>query len=194
MTGVVAARSAKPLGMWLFVLSDGVTFAALFAAYGVLRLQSSGWPKAFSISGTILYAAAMTAILLASGFTVSWAARAMMVDGRKRAAQWLLVTVSGGLLFGALHVREWVYLVNAEKITPWSNPWGIPVFGGAFFALTGLHLLHVAAGVIYLSVLAAGIARGNYHAEDVHAGRIYWQFVDAVWLFLFPLVYLTALK
>jgi cytochrome c oxidase subunit 3 len=76
----------------------------------------------------------------------------------------------------------------------WENPWGVPLFGASFFTLTGLHMLHVISGVIYLGVIALGVSRGRFTHEDVEISGLYWHFVDLVWMFIFPLVYLLSVK
>ncbi len=72
------------------------------------------------------------------------------------------------------------------------NPWGDPMFGGTFFTLTGMHMAHVLSGVIYLGVIAGRFARKTMGPDDVEIGGLYWHFVDLVWMFIFPLVYLMS--
>jgi cytochrome c oxidase subunit 3 len=79
-----------------------------------------------------------------------------------------------------------------EGVTPFDNPWGVPLFGATFFTLTGLHMTHVTLGVIYLGVIAWGFGGGRFNAEDVEVSGLYWHFVDLVWMFIFPLVYLMS--
>jgi cytochrome c oxidase subunit 3 len=81
-----------------------------------------------------------------------------------------------------------------DHVTPWSNPWGVPLFGGTFFGLTGLHMLHVTIGVAYLAVVAWGFGNGRFKPEDVEVSGLYWHFVDLVWMFIFPLVYLMSVN
>ena len=83
-------------------------------------------------------------------------------------------------------------LINNEHVTPFGNPWGVPLFGGTFFALTGLHMTHVIIGVIYLGIICQAVMRGKFKAEDVEVSGLYWHFVDLVWMFIFPLVYLMS--
>ncbi|MFN0106263.1 MAG: cytochrome c oxidase subunit 3 [Bryobacteraceae bacterium] len=192
-----AARNppgVKTLGMWLFVLSDLLTFATLLVIYTALRLANPEWPRPFALSPAIVYATTMTIVLLTSSLTMVWAVDAMQKSDRKRTVQWLLATILGGAGFIALHLTEWRHLIQVDRITPVSNPWNVPLFGAVFFGVTGLHMAHVAAGLVYLSVLTAGVARGKFSAEDVETGGLYWHFVDLVWMFVFPLVYLMAVK
>ena len=96
--------------------------------------------------------------------------------------------------FVALHLTEWLNLINNEHVTPSNNPWGVPLFGSTFFALTGLHMTHVVIGLIYLGIIAFAVSRGKFKAEDVEVSGLYWHFVDLVWMFIFPLVYLMSAK
>ena len=98
-----------------------------------------------------------------------------------------------GATFVALHTREWFHLIS-EGLTPTSNHWGSPLFGAVFFGVTGLHMTHVVIGVIYLGIVAVGYGRGKYSAEDVEVNGLYWHFVDLVWMFVFPLIYLMSVK
>lgn len=194
---MIAARNppgVKTLGMWLFVVSDLLTFATVLMAYTALRLGNPNWPTPFALSPAIVYATLMTLILLGSSLTMVWAVEAMRKLDRQRAVRWLAATIFGGAAFIVLHLTEWRHLIVIDEITPVSNPWDVPLFGAVFFGITGLHMAHVAAGLIYLGVLAAGVARGKFSAEDVETGGLYWHFVDLVWMFVFPLVYLMAVK
>ena len=104
-----------------------------------------------------------------------------------------LATIVFGVLFIVLHMNEWMHLIH-DGVTPLENPWGTPLFGGTFFTLTGLHMTHVAIGVIYLAIVAWGFKKGKYDAEDVEVSGLYWHFVDLVWMFIFPMVYLMSTK
>jgi len=70
----------------------------------------------------------------------------------------------------------------------------VPLFGAAFFGITGLHMLHVTIGVVYLGIIAAGVGRGRFSREDVEVSGLYWHFVDLVWMFVFPAIYLMSVK
>lgn len=180
--------------MRLFVASDAATFAALIAAYLCLRLDAGAWPAPFRPWPTLASAALMTLVLLTSAGTMAMAVRAARTGQARLAVRWLFVTAALGAAFLLLHLNEWAHLGNVERITPTANPWDQPLFGAVFYALTGFHMAHVAAGVVYLGVLAAGLARARFAAVDIETGGIYWQFVDAVWIVLFPLVYLSSAR
>jgi cytochrome c oxidase subunit 3 len=181
----------KKLGMWLFILSDSLTFSALLVGYSYARLASDNWPTPFHFWPSITMATVMTAFLLSSSVTMVLGVAASARGDRKAAVRYILLTVLGGLGFVVLHVNEWLNLIN-EGVTLTKNPWGAPLFGGTFFALTGLHMFHVASGMIYLIVIAAGVARSKFSHEDIEVSGLYWHFVDLVWMFIFPLVYLLS--
>jgi cytochrome c oxidase subunit 3 len=102
---------------------------------------------------------------------------------------WTFITVVLGLAFAALHLKEWFGLIGAG-VRLFQNPWGAPLFGASFFAITGLHLAHVVSGAIALTVVALGYKRGRYNSDDLEIWSLYWHFVDLVWMFVVPIVYL----
>lgn len=183
------AIPSKKLVMWLFIISDAVTFAAILFAYGYLRNASPNWPQPFKFSPSIVNVMLMTLILVTSSLTMLIATRAAKSADKPRALRWTLVTVAGGVLFALLHIREWLGLIK-EGVRLFENPWGSPMFGATFFAITGLHLTHVLGGVIALTVVALGYKRGRYNADDIEIWSLYWHFVDLVWMFVVPMVYL----
>ncbi len=186
------AVGSKKLGMWLFIVSDAITFSALLIAYSYVRVGSESWPKPFEWP-SILNATVMTFVLLSSSLTMVMAVRAAKMGRRQAVVGWLLATMLGGVAFDVLHLREWAGLIE-EGVRLFKNPWGTPLFGASFFGLTGLHMTHVTIGVIYLGVIAIGSARRKFTSEDVEVSGLYWHFVDLVWMFIFPLVYLMSAK
>jgi cytochrome c oxidase subunit III len=102
--------------------------------------------------------------------------------------------MAGGLAFVILHATEWRNLIVNEHMTTLGNEWGEPLFGGTFFALTGLHMTHVILGLIYLGVITFAVSRGKFKAIDIEVAGLYWHFVDLVWMFIFPMVYLLSAK
>lgn len=179
--------------MWLFVISDALTFSAFLVAYTYERLANPNWPAPFGLS-SITQATLMTFVLLTSSYTMALAVQAIKAGDRSRTVRMLLATVGLGLAFIGLHLAEWLHLIHAEKVTLAVNPWNEPLFGATFFGLTGLHMAHVTAGVIYLAVVAAAVARGKLTGHDVETSGLYWHFVDLVWMFIFPMVYLMSAK
>ena len=183
----------KKLGMWLFIMSDSLTFSALLIGYSYVRLASANWPTPFHLWPSVTMASIMTLLLLSSSLTMVMAVSASSRGERKRTVQFLALTMLGGLGFIVLHLNEWTDLIR-EGVRLWANPWGVPLFGATFFTLTGLHMLHVASGLIYLGVIATGVARGCFSHEDVEVSGLYWHFVDLVWMFIFPMVYLLSVS
>jgi cytochrome c oxidase subunit 3 len=187
------ATNSKKLGMWLFIVSDTLTFSAVLLAYSYLRLANPEWPRPFPFYPAIIKSTAMTVILLASSLTMVLGVAAAHRNDRRATVRWLLATALGGAAFVGLHMTEWVELFH-EGYTPWSTPEGIPLFGATFFGTTGLHMLHVSIGVLYLLFIATGIARNKFTADDVEVSGLYWHFVDLVWMFVFPLIYLMSIR
>jgi cytochrome c oxidase subunit 3 len=183
---------SKKTGMWLFLLSDTLTFTALIVAYSWVRIANEDWPHPFPWSA-VMNALVMTLVLLSSSLTMVLAVHAAHHEQRKKAARFIVFTMIGGIAFIVLHLSEWYRLIVEEQVTPMSNPkhWP-PLFGGTFFTLTGMHMLHVTIGVIYLGVIAFGFGRNKFTSEDVEVSGLYWHFVDLVWMFIFPLVYLMS--
>ncbi len=241
---------SKKIGMWLFLLSDSLTFGALLFAYTYGRVSTPNWPTPFH-SESIRNATLMTAFLLTSSLTMVLAVRAAVFGDAKKQRLWLLATMACGIGFIILHGREWSNLI-AQGLTlpvfpvvPHHTPNAefanvardVPQFPATFFGLTGMHMLHVTLGVIYLGIIAlrrmfipillglwlvawlatpayspfhygahvlllAAIVCGIilwfkpkvYDAADVEVAGLYWHFVDLVWMFIFPLVYLMSTK
>ena len=184
------AIPSKKLAMWLFIIADTATFAACLFAYGFLRNASPNWPRPFH---SISNAAAMTFILITSSLTMLFSIRSAKLGDKAAAFRWTLITAALGALFALLHIREWLGLID-EGMRLFSNPWGSGLFGAAFFSVTGLHLLHVTGGVIALIAVGVRYRSGRYQADDIEITGLYWHFVDLVWMFVVPLVYLMNLS
>lgn len=187
------AMGSKKLGMWLFIIADALTFSVLILAYAYIRLASPDWPKPFAFSPAIVGATLMTFFLLSSSLTMVMAVAAAHRQEHKRAVRYLLLTMLGGIAFIVLHAREWLHLIH-DGVRPFSNPYGAAMFGGTFFGLTGMHMLHVTIGVVYLGIVAYGFGTKKFKSEDVEVSGLYWHFVDLVWMFIFPLVYLLSVQ
>jgi cytochrome c oxidase subunit 3 len=228
---------SKKVGMWLFLASDSLTFGALLVAFSYNRISNPAWPTPFA-KESIINATIMTACLLSSSLTMVMAVFAAQRSDKSWTRNWLLATMGFGTAFIVLHGMEWSKLI-ANGMTPSGNPWAaaVPQFGGTFFTLTGMHMLHVTIGVIYLGVVALrktflpilavlwiggyflipsdsvfhygihvlGISLAvsavilflkpkDYDSHDVEVSGLYWHFVDLVWMFIFPLVYLMSTR
>jgi cytochrome c oxidase subunit 3 len=179
----------KKLAMWLFIISDTMTFAACLVAYGFLRNGTANWPRPFH---SITNVAVMTFILVTSSLTVLLGIRSAKLGDKAAATRWLFITAALGTVFAILHIREWMGLID-EGMRLFQNPWGSGLFGASFFSITGLHLLHVTGGVIAMVVVGIRYNTGRYNADDIEITGLYWHFVDLVWMFVVPLVYLLNL-
>jgi cytochrome c oxidase subunit III len=189
MTAPTFSVPAKKMAMWLFIIADSATFAGCLVAYGFIRNASPEWPRPFH---SITNVALMTLILLTSSLTMLIGVRAAQRGDKAGAFRWTMLTAAAGVLFAALHIREWMGMIG-EGATLFHNPWGTPLFGSLFFSITGLHLLHVTGGVVALIAVAIRYSGGRYKADDLEITGLYWHFVDLVWMFVVPLVYLLNL-
>jgi cytochrome c oxidase subunit 3 len=181
---------AKKMAMWLFIIADTATFAGCLVAYGFLRNSTPDWPRPFE---SITNVAIMTFVLVTSSLTMLLGIDAARMGDKGKALRWTLITALLGALFALLHIREWFGLIG-EGMTLFKNPWGTGLFGASFFSITGLHLLHVTGGVIALIAVGLRYKGGRYNADDLEITGLYWHFVDLVWMFVVPLVYLLNLK
>lgn len=179
LTAYRAQLKANRLGLWLFFVSESFMFGGLLAArfylWGNTRPDLDPW------LGLIV-----TSILLISSFFMNRAETAIAHDDQKSFLTSLLVTAGLGAAFliGVVGF-EW-----QGHIKPWDG-----VFGAVLFGMTGLHALHVLSGVILILVVWFNGRRGAYSAErhwGVEACAIYWHFVDVVWVFYYPALYLIG--
>jgi cytochrome c oxidase subunit III len=181
------AVPAIKLAMWLFIISDIMTFAACLVAYGFLRNSTPNWPRPFQ-SSTITSVMVMTFILITSSFIMVLAVRAARAGDRAGAFRWTMITLVAGALFAILHIREWFGMLN-QGVTFSKNPWGTGLFGGAYFSVTGIELLHVIAALIALLIVGLGYKSGRYGDTHIENCNLFWQFINVVWMFVVPLVY-----
>ena len=147
----------------------------------------------FKFSPSIVNVIVMTFVLITSSLTMLGAVDAAKLGDKAKAARFLWSTIFLGALFAGLHIREWLGLIH-EGVRLFNNPWGSPLFGATFFGITGLHLLHVVSGVIALIVIWRGYTRGSLTAGHVETTGLYWHFVDLVWMFVVPMVYLLSIQ
>ncbi len=178
------AIPSRKLTMWLFIISDAVTFGAFLFSYGYIRVSAANWTRPFE-SASVINVIVMTVVLITSSLTMLGAVDASKAGDKAKAMRFLYSTMALGALFAALHLREWFQLFG-RGITLSSG-----LFGQTFFTITGLHLLHVISGVIALFVVATRYSSGKLTPGYVENTGLYWHFVDLVWMFVVPLVYLT---
>jgi cytochrome c oxidase subunit III len=175
---------SRKLTMWLFLISDAVTFGVFLYVYGYIRLATPDWKRPFG-TGSVINVMIMTFILLTSSLTMLGAVEASKSGEKGKTMRFMASTVALGLVFAALHLREWFGMFS-QNITLGSG-----LFGQTFFTITGLHLLHVIGGLIALVIVARGYWRDSLTPGHVESTGLYWHFVDLVWMFVVPLVYLT---
>jgi cytochrome c oxidase subunit III len=190
MTAPAFSVPAKKMAMWLFIIADTATFAGCLVAYGFIRNATPDWPRPFH---SITNVALMTFILLTSSLTMLIAVRSAQKDDKAGAFRWMMITAVLGIVFAVLHIREWLGMIG-EGATLFHNPWGTPLFSSTFFSITGLHLLHVTGGVVALIAVGIRYQGGRYNADDLEVTGLYWHFVDLVWMFVVPLIYLMNLS
>lgn len=187
------------LGMWLFLLTEIILFGGLFLLYSVYR---SKYPLDFHDGGqhlNTLLGVANTVILLTSSLTVAVSITAMQKDNRKLTMQCLATTILLGAAFLVNKYIEWsgeirhgIYPNSPELL---QRPQGTRLFFGLYYAMTGLHGLHVFAGILVLSVMLVLVGRKKISSTDflkLENAGLYWHLVDVIWIFLLPLLYLAS--
>ena len=185
--GVFQANSAK-VAIWLFIISDALTFTALLFGYGFMRMVSPSWPVRTEIFDMRLITF-MTFVLISSSALMAMAVSASQNRQQSHAIRLLMGTIGGGIIFLGCQVYEWTHFIR-EGARPFSNPWGVPQFSASFFVVTGFHGLHVLSGVVALAALAFRALRNNYSASAIEVAGLYWHFIDVVWVFVFAFFYL----
>lgn len=194
-------RSAAQLGMWVFLATEVLFFGGLFLGYTVFR---SEYPRDFAAAShhtEVLIGGVNTAILLFSSTLMALAVRAAELRNRKQVIRLLLGTAFFGIIFMVLkgfeYHKDWTdHLVPVFNFQ-WheANPGHVQIFFWLYFAMTGLHAIHVTVGIFILLILALlawfeKFTTGHY--TPVEIAGLYWHFVDIVWIFLFPLLYLAG--
>ena len=207
VTDFAADKQAFPVPwgkamMWIFLLSDTFIFSCFLTSYMHVRMSATApWPNpsevfALNVGGQpvpLILIAIMTFILISSSGTMAMAVNYGYRRNRGRTAALMLITAAFGTTFVGMQAFEWTKLILDEGVRPWSNPMGAAQFGSSFFMITGFHGLHVSGGVIYLTIVALKVWRGDYERkgyEIVEITGLYWHFVDLVWVFIFAFFYL----
>jgi len=190
------------LMMWIFLLSDTFIFSIFLTGYMNVRLSATDpWPNpsevfALEIMGAhlpLLLIAIMTFVLITSSGTMAMAVNFAYRGDRRKTVILMGLTALLGAAFVGMQAFEWTKLIVEEGVRPWGNPMGAAQFGSTFFMITGFHGMHVTAGVIYLSIVARRVGRGDYEGKGyaiVEIAGLYWHFVDLVWVFIFAFFYL----
>jgi cytochrome o ubiquinol oxidase subunit 3 len=183
-------RIVVAYGFWLFLLSDVVMFAALFASYAVLTRATAGGPTGAQLFSQTSVAIE-TACLLASSYTCGL--MSLAVSSRRRAVTYLfaVVTFVLGAAFLNLEIHEFAAMI-ARGATPQRS-----AFLSAFFTLVGCHGLHVTAGLVWLAVMMAQVAVKGFRANvqrRLLCFALFWHTLDIVWVWLFTVVYLMGVR
>jgi cytochrome c oxidase subunit 3 len=180
-----AVTSASPLavGVVVWLASEVMFFAGLFAAYFVLRSENDPWPPA-GAELDVAQAALSTVLLLTSSFTMHLAVKAAERDDHRRVGRWLAVTLTLGVLFLVNLGLEWM-LLDFQLDTD--------AYGSIYYLITGFHGLHVLGGLVLMVAVAALVLGKGSRApigQSVAVTGYYWHFVDAVWIVVFLVIYL----
>ena len=178
-TGIPTGR----LAIWWVLASEVVIFGGLLATYLMFRLGHPEWANAAAVTNTWI-GAFNTFVLLSSSFTAVLAHQAAEHGDGKKAARYLMMTMGGALTFLIVKSFEWYHEIS-EGYTITTNG-----FWQFYYTAAGLHAFHVIAGMIIMLWVASTAAK-NEELHRVENIGIYWHFVDIVWIFLFPLLYIA---
>lgn len=196
-------KEASTLGMWIFLATEILFFGGMFMGYIVYRWM---YPEAFALASQkmdLALGTINTAVLLSSSLTMALAVRAAQVGSRKGTVTLLVVTMVFGVVFLGIKGLEY-YHKFVEHLVPGSGFEFDPahashaeLFFILYFLMTGIHALHLLIGICLTGVIAFMAWRGRFTPEyysPVEVSGLYWHFVDIVWIFLFPLLYLINLS
>lgn len=180
--------SKAQFGFWVYLMTDCLLFASLFATYAVLRPNTNGGSGASQLLD-VHQAFLETLILLTSSFACGMAALAARSQNRRRSLQWLGITFGLGLAFLAIELNEFHHLATS------GNSWHQSGFLSAFFTLVGTHGLHITVGLIWLLLLGwqlwkHGLGRATIRRLTMFS--MFWHFLDVIWIFIFTIVYLMG--
>lgn len=194
-------KDASTLAMWIFLITEIMFFGGMFAAYTIYR---STYPTVFAVASSSLdvtIGAINTCVLLLSSFTMVMAVRAGQLGQKKMIIIFLILTLIFGCIFLGVKAYEWDQKYIEHHMpgqaafhlegTPLQGP--AKIFFSLYFAMTGLHALHMVVGVGILLTLIVQTRKGKFSADyytPIDISGLYWHFVDVIWIFLFPLLYL----
>jgi cytochrome c oxidase subunit 3 len=193
-------KEASTLGMWLFLLTEVLFFGGLFFAYLLYRMWYFEAFAEASRTIQILPGLINTAVLIGSSLTMALGVRAAQTSQRSATVRWLIATIFLGLVFLGIKVYEYAdkfehhHVPGANFIS--ESPWAAQeqIFFSLYFTMTGLHALHMIVGVVMMSVITWMAHKGKFDSTyytPVEMAGLYWHFVDLVWIYLFPLLYLV---
>ncbi len=182
------AGGSTMLGFWIYLMSDCLVFAMLFACFGVFGTSYAGGPKPSEIFELPLVAL-NTSMLLLSSITYGFAVLAMDDDRKTAMLTWLAITALFGLAFVGIELTEFAKLI-AEGATPERS-----AFLSSFFTLVSTHGLHVSVGIIWLVTLMVQVGRHgltNANRRRIFCLSMFWHFLDVIWIGVFTFVYLLG--
>jgi cytochrome c oxidase subunit 3 len=198
---VAQQHEASWLGMWVFLATEVMFFGGMFLGYTLYR---AAYPQAFASASNHLdlwLGTINTAVLICSSFTMALAVRAAQLGNRKPVIIFLILTMVLGVGFLGIKFTEY-YSKFVEHLVPGSAfayegslASAAEIFFSFYFAMTGMHALHMIIGLGLLTVLVVKASRGRFspaYHTPVELIGLYWHFVDIVWIFLFPLLYLVG--
>jgi cytochrome c oxidase subunit 3 len=194
-------REATSLGMWAFLVTEVMFFGGVFAGYAVCHAL---FPEAFGEASkklSVILGATNTAVLICSSLTMAFAVRSAQLNQRKQLLGFLVLTIVLGSVFLGIKAVEYSHKFH-EHLVPGASfqfegaqAGGAQIFFSFYFAMTGLHALHMIIGIGLMMWLIVKTKRGRFSSEyysPVENVGLYWHFVDIVWVFLFPLLYLIS--
>lgn len=177
-------------GFWVYLMTDCVLFATLFATYAVLQGNTFGGPTGKELF-SLPYVLLETMLLLVSSYTCGLAMLAVHAQNRSKATSWFQITFLLGVLFLVLEVTEFRHLAQT------GDSWRRSGFLSAFFTLVGTHGLHITVGLVWLSVLLRQVKQKGLVTSTLRRLRmfsLFWHFLDVVWIFIFSIVYLMGVS
>jgi len=185
---VIAIRERKTLGFWIYLMTDCLLFAALFATFAVLRAETFGGPSGAELFN-LPFVLVETIILLTSSFTIGLAVLGAARGYKKQAIVWLVLTFLLGATFLAMELWEFNQLIGD------GHGWQQSAFLSSYFVLVGTHGLHIAVGLLWLIVVTVRLWKRGFKKTDLHRLSLlglFWHFLDVVWIFIFSFVYLIG--
>ncbi|MGZ5958652.1 MAG: cytochrome c oxidase subunit 3 [Myxococcales bacterium] len=181
--------SAGKIAMWIFLVSDGLSFAGLLLSYGILRGESAVWRHPDEPALGIAFTAGLTFLLICSSVTMVFAYEAALQGLKKRAALFLGLTALGGALFLLGQYSEYFGILH-PGLTKEGLVFGQSAYASTFYVITSFHGAHVLSGTLYILVTLARWMRGRATAAQIELLGLFWHFVDLVWILVFTIVYL----
>ncbi|MFQ6607819.1 MAG: heme-copper oxidase subunit III [Fidelibacterota bacterium] len=191
------------LGMWLFIVMDGLSFGGLLIGGAALRASAPTWPAPGEILNVPL-TAFNTFLLICTSFTMVMALNSIQKGDQQGLVKFLTATMIGGSIFLGIQIWEYGHFIagspelaaNLEKAGFVGTDNFLPstsIYGAVFYATTCFHGLHVLSGVIYITTILFQARKGKYSAENydrVEILGLFWHFVDLIWIFVFTVIYL----